>query len=84
MQIHHFMVMERIDELHREAEFLRTERRMRHRYRGAVRGGIGAAPGIVDGHPPARVRVGNWLIGIGRAVSGSTGDTRGGTAGHAA
>lgn len=31
----------------------------------------------------ARVRLGEWLIGVGTAVAGSAGDRRGGTAGSA-
>ena len=69
-----FIVNEHIDDLRREAEMLRTERRMRHRTRddhGSV-----TASSTHTGRGSARVRVGHWLIGIGLAVSGSAGDAR--------
>lgn len=84
MQLQQFIVMERIDDLHREAELLRTERRMRHRYRGADGSGIEPVAASGAGRRPARVRLGHWLIAVGIAVSGSASDKHGGTAGHAA
>ena len=76
------IVKERIYDLHREAEFLRTERRMRHRPRdgdGHLNGSANSAAAR-----RARVRVGHWLIGVGLAISGSAGDAHGGKAEHAA
>lgn len=77
-----FIVNEHIEDLRREAEMLRTERRMRHRSRD------GDGPPDPIGDPsrrrPVRVRLGQWLIGIGMAVSGSSADTHSGPAGHAA
>ncbi len=74
------IVSERIDDLNREAQSLRTERSAAHRARDRDAGGV--TPGV--GGRRARARLGHWLIGIGEAVSGTAGDTHGGTAGHAA
>jgi hypothetical protein len=77
-----FIVNEHIDDLRREAELLRTERRMRHRTRLGV--ATLDATGNASIRRPVRVRLGQWLIGIGTAVSGSPGDANSGTAEHAA
>lgn len=64
-----FIVSEHIDGLRREAEQLRTERRIRQRTRDDD--GTRAGRRAQAGSRPARVRLGHWLIGIGLAVSGS-------------
>jgi hypothetical protein len=71
--VQEFMVNEHINDLRREAESMRTERRMRHRTRDWAGGG----QSMQGRRPPARVRLGHLLIGIGIAVSGSTGDPHG-------
>jgi hypothetical protein len=73
-------VNEHIDDLRREAESLRSERRVRHR----TRDGDGSGTAAHTDPRGARVRLGHWLIGIGTAVAGTAGDPRSGTAGHAA
>ncbi len=75
-----FIVNEHIQDLRREAEMLRTERRMRHRTHDVTPDPIGNP----SRRRPVRVRLGHWLIGIGMAVSGSPADTQSGPAGHAA
>ena len=65
------IVNEHIHDLRRDAE----ASRMRDAHgdddrAGAPPGGVGAA----------RVRLGEWLIGVGNAVAGSASDRRGGTA----
>ena len=64
------MVDEHIGDLRRDAESLREERRIRQRTHD------GDGPKIGDHSEPgaARVRVGQWLIGLGEAVSGSAGE----------
>ncbi len=79
--IQQIIVNDHIDDLRREAESLRTERRMRHRTRDGD--GSGTSNQAQAGRRPARVRLGHWLIGVGLAVSGSTGDAHG-KAEHAA
>jgi hypothetical protein len=74
------IVNDHIDELRREAEALRTERRIRH----ASRDGIGAARAATAEGRATRVRVGRWLISLGAAVAGASGDPHGGSPGHAA
>ena len=76
------MVSDHIDDLYREGDALRAERLERERSPGpdGVRPDVPAR----DGRAPARVRVGRWLIGVGSAVAGTSGDPHGGTAGHAA
>ena len=76
------MVGDHIDDLYREGDALRAERLERDHSPGPH----GAPPGVPtrNGRPPARVRVGRWLIGVGSAVAGTSGDPQGGTAGHAA
>lgn len=78
--VQQLIVSERIDDLHREAERLRTERKVRLRTHDRDAGRV--TPGV--GGRRARARLGHWLIGIGQAVAGSAGDAHGGTAGHAA
>lgn len=73
-------VNEHIDDLRREAEALRSERRVRHR----TRYGDGSPTTAQADRRGARVRLGHWLIGVGRAVAGTAGDPHGGTAGHPA
>ncbi len=68
--IQQIIVNEHMDELRHDAE----ARRLRDPSGdddpgGTDAGGLGAA----------RVRLGEWLIGVGTAVAGSAGDRRGGT-----
>lgn len=64
--IQQVIVNEHIEDLRREAESLRAERRMRHPTGDGDRaGGAANAP-----DRPARVRLGHWLIGVGMAVAG--------------
>ena len=76
------VVGDHIDELYREADALRAVRLERDHSPGP----LDARPGVPgrNARTPARVRVGRWLIGVGSAVAGTSGDPRGGTAGHAA
>jgi hypothetical protein len=71
--IQQIIVNERIDDLRRDT----AARRMRDTSDGDR---AGAPPGGVRA---VRVRLGEWLIGVGTAVAGSAGDRRGGTAGSA-
>ena len=64
--LHQMIVNEHIGDLRREAESLRIERRARD----GTRAGANATR---TGDGP-RVRLGNWLIGVGVAVSGTATD----------
>jgi hypothetical protein len=87
------IVHERINDLHRDAELLRAQRRVREAGRrsdedaghdgrnGHRPNGAGHVPA---GRRPVRVRLGRWLIGVGSAVAGTNGDTGRDAAGHAA
>jgi len=68
-QLQQVIVNDRIGDLRREADSLRTERRMRHHTRDGDGGTSGAV--VPQEHTPARVRLGHWLIGLGSAVAGS-------------
>jgi hypothetical protein len=72
------IVNEHIDDLRRDAEALRVARRIRDH----TLDGDPASGEATDGRP-ARVRLGQWLIGVGTAVAGSPRDRKGGTAGSA-
>jgi hypothetical protein len=76
------LVGDHIDDLFREGDALRAERLERDHSPG--QGGIRGDVPVRNGRSPARVRVGRWLIGVGAAVAGTSGDPQGGTAGHAA
>lgn len=65
------IVDDHIADLLREGESLRIERRL-----GSIRSGdddVGATAARGP-HRPARVRLGNWLIGVGAAVAGDRRD----------
>ena len=66
-QVQQLIVNEHIGDLHREADSLRTERRMRHH----TRDGDGTPVEAHAEHRPAWVRLGHWLIGLGTAVAGT-------------
>lgn len=87
------IVHERINDLHRDAELIRAQRRVRDAGRrsdedvGHDRGS--GSRQTANGDPRAgrravRVRLGRWLIGVGSAVAGTNGDTGRDAAGHAA
>ncbi|HET9456905.1 MAG TPA: hypothetical protein VFO78_06165 [Candidatus Limnocylindrales bacterium] len=87
------IVHERINDLLRDAELLRAERRMRDAGRRSDEdvGRDGPAGDRLSGNGrahagrrPIRVRLGRWLIGVGSAVAGTNGDTGRDAAGHAA
>jgi hypothetical protein len=63
------LVNEHIGDLRRDAAGMRAESRIRNR--------TGDAEVVTSRGDGARVRVGNWLIGVGTAVAGSAGDRRG-------
>jgi hypothetical protein len=67
-EIQQAIVNEHIADLRREAESLRTEQRMRHR----TRDGEGSTEVKAADRHGARVRLGQWLIGVGNAVAGNS------------
>jgi hypothetical protein len=76
---------ERLTALRNEGDRLRAERLAREhaaRARATTQAGPAVAGGRAGDHPPARVRLGHWLIGIGSAVAGH--DHHEGAAGRAA
>jgi hypothetical protein len=74
--LQHVIVDDRISDLLREGDTLRIERR----FSSSGPSGdddVGRADARVR-HRPARVRLGQWLIGVGTAVAGDrSGDVRG-------
>ncbi|HEU4920330.1 MAG TPA: hypothetical protein VFT20_11375 [Candidatus Limnocylindrales bacterium] len=87
------IVHERINDLLRDAELLRAERRVRDAggrsdhdvgRRGSAGNRLNGDGRGRAGRRPVRVRLGRWLIGVGSAVAGTNGDTGRGAAGHAA
>jgi hypothetical protein len=75
-------VNDHIGELLREGASLRAERLARESRLPHT--GPAVAGGRAGDHPPARVRLGQWLIGVGTAVAGGTRDPHGGATGPAA
>ena len=75
---------ERLTALRHEGDRLRAERLARER--GTTQAGPAVAGGRAGDHPPARVRLGHWLIDVGVAVAGTGRDhgEQGGMNGHAA
>ena len=75
---------ERLTALRHEGDRLRAERFARER--GTTQAGPAVAGGRAGDHPPARVRLGHWLIDIGVAVAGTSRDSgqQGGATHHAA
>jgi len=75
---------ERLTALRHEGDRLRAERLARER--GTTQAGPAVAGGRAGDHPPARVRLGHWLIDIGVAVAGTSRDSgqQGGATHHAA
>jgi hypothetical protein len=76
------VVNHHIDELMREADGRRAERLARDSRQPDT--GPAVAGGRAGDHPPARVRLGHWLISLGSAVAGTSHDSNGGAAGRAA
>lgn len=75
------LVGDHISDLLRDAEGLRAERLSRDLE--LTSGRLGPPTLAPRGASQARVRFGRWLIGVGAAVAGTTGDPHGETAGHA-
>ena len=75
-------VDDHIGELMRDGERLRAERVARDSHTPHT--GPAVAGGRAGDHPPARVRLGRWLIDLGSAVAGTSQDRSGGAAGRAA
>ena len=75
-------VNDHISELLREGASLRAERLARESRLPHT--GPAVAGGRAGDHPPARVRLGKWLIGVGTAVAGTTRDPHGDATGHVA
>ena len=75
---------ERLTALRHEGDRLRAERLARER--ATTQAGSAVAGGRAGDHPPARVRLGHWLIDVGVAVAGTGRDhgEQGGMTGHAA
>ena len=75
---------ERLTALRHEGDRLRAER-LAHE-RDTTQAGPAVAGGRAGDHPPARVRLGHWLIDVGIAVAGTGRDhgEQGGMTGHAA
>jgi len=84
--LHQNQIDEHIRALRNEANRLRAERAARDaRESGTTQAGPTVAGGRAGDHPPARVRLGQWLIDVGVAVAGNDPDhDRGGATGHAA
>ena len=75
-------VNDHIGDLLREGDSLRAERDARESRLPHT--GPAVAGGRAGDHPPARVRLGHWLIGLGSAVAGAGHDSHGGATGRAA
>jgi hypothetical protein len=60
---------ERLTALRHEGDRLRAERFARES--GTTQAGPAVAGGRAGDHPPARVRLGHWLIDVGVAVAGT-------------
>ena len=73
---HYAIVRDRINDLLREGEALRAERRMRGTDRRSDEDVGGSAGRHGPGRRPARVRLGHWLIGVGGTLAGTKGDAR--------
>jgi len=75
---------ERLAALRHEGDRIRAERLARER--ATTQAGPAVAGGRAGDHPPARVRLGHWLIDVGVAVAGTGRDhgEQGGMTGHAA
>ena len=75
-------VNDHISDLLREADGRRAERLARESRQPDT--GPAVAGGRAGDHPPARVRLGHWLIDLGTTVAGTTHDHHGGATGRAA
>jgi hypothetical protein len=73
---------DRLAALRHEGDRLRAERLARER--PTTQAGPAVAGGWAGDHPPARVRLGHWLIDLGSAVAGTPHDHHGGAAHNAA
>ena len=81
-ELQRISVNDHIGELLREGSSLRAERLARENRLPDT--GPAVAGGRAGDHPPARVRLGQWLIGVGTAVAGTTQDHHGGATRNAA
>jgi len=75
-------VNDHIADLMREADSRRAERLARESRQPHT--GPAVAGGRAGDHPPARVRLGHWLIDLGTTVAGTSRDQQGGATGRAA
>ena len=75
-------VNDHISDLLREADGRRAERLARESRQPDT--GPAVAGGRAGDHPPARVRLGHWLIHLGTSVAGTSPDHHGGATGRAA
>ena len=75
-------VNDHIGDLLREGSSLRAERLARENRLPDT--GPAVAGGRAGDHPPARVRLGHWLIDLGTTVAGTNRDQQGGATGRAA
>jgi hypothetical protein len=83
--LHQNQVDEHIRGLRNEANRLRAERATRDAREGSTtQAGPTVAGGRAGDHPPARVRLGHWLINVGTVVAGNGRDQHGGATGRAA
>ena len=80
--LHQNQVDEHISALRHEGDRLRAERLARER--ATTQAGPAVAGGRAGDHPPARVRLGRWLIDVGTAVAGTSRDQHDGATGRAA
>ena len=81
-ELQRITVNDHIGDLVREGASLRAERLARESRPPHT--GPAVAGGRAGDHPPARVRLGHWLIGVGTAVAGTARDPHGGATGRPA
>ena len=81
-ELQRYQLDERLAALRHEGDRLRAERFASAS--GTTQAGPAVAGGRAGDHPPARVRLGRWLIDVGEAVAGTSRDQHDGATGHAA
>jgi hypothetical protein len=83
-ELQRYQLNDRLDALRHEGDRLRAERVASAS--GTTQAGPAVAGGRAGDHPPARVRLGHWLIDIGFAVAGTSSENgqQGGATHHAA
>lgn len=79
-ELQRYQLNERLTALRHEGDRLRAERFASES--GTTQAGPAVAGGRAGDHPPARVRLGRWLIDVGEAVAGTSRDQHDGA--HAA